>query len=281
MKNATTYEKKIKKLLGRLGKKQSVDTVADSQPIAVLVRSVLEEDASEEQASKALNVLEHEFVDFNELRVSPHKEIVERIGKDYPGAYEKAEALTKALNAIFAKTNTISMEHLRQMTKRDLRRHLLEIGLSPYVAACIVLRCFDGHAIPVDNNLVECLKLKEYVHPDSNVPDVQGFLERIIPQKHALAAHEFFRNFVRKNSRALAAKRRAEARKQKEQEKAAAQAERTQQAAEKKAKRRPTTATKEVATPTKKAAKKKPAGKTKAAKTNKTKSPQAARKKKK
>jgi hypothetical protein len=152
-----------------------------------------------------------EFVDYNELRVAPPKEIADAFGKDHPHARRKAVEITSVLNAIFGRRNTLSLEHVTKMTKRELRRHLAELGLSPYAAACLVLKVYAGHAIPVDRTLVECLEIDKCVEPGSEIEDVQGFLERSILQKDALAAHEFFREHIEKSAAALARKRKADA----------------------------------------------------------------------
>lgn len=232
MRNARQYEKKTKRLLRGMRRSRPAADSADSDRVAILIRSVLDEDTTRESAMRALSALQKEFVDFNELRVSPPKEIVEQIGKDYPAARAKADRLVQALGAVFEKTSAISMDYLEKMTKRDLRRCLLEMGLSPYAAACVVLLAFGGHAVPVDQTLVECLQMDGCAHPRSDLSDVQGFLERIIPQKDAVAAHEFFRQYIKKRAKALAAKRKAEAARRKAEEAAAAKAEAERQAAE-------------------------------------------------
>ena len=209
MKNATTYAKKVKKLLGKLpGDSARPDKEAD--PIRILVRSVLEADASEKDADRAVAALEEEFLDFNELRASPSRDIVECLGEQLPGAREKSEVLVKVLNALFRRVHKVSVEYMRDMTKRDLRRHLGELGMEPYASARLVATVFDRHAIPVDQTLVESLEMGGYVHPESDVPDVQGFLERIITHKDAHAAHEALRAYVAKSAKALAKKRKAE-----------------------------------------------------------------------
>ena len=44
--------------------------------------------------------------------------------------------------------------------KRERRRCLLELGLSPYVAALVMLKVLGAHAVPVDQTLVDCLEMK-------------------------------------------------------------------------------------------------------------------------
>lgn len=209
MKDATKYEKKLKKLLTGLSSMR-VPRDADDDPVRILVVAVMEANATTKLVQKAMDVFERQFVDFNELRVAQPREIVEMLGKSYPHAREKAIELTAALNGIFQRANDLSMAYMGSMAKRDLRRHLGEIGLSAYAAARVVTLCFDGHGIAADRDLVETLQMDGYAAPDADLDDVQGFLERVVPQKHALAAHQLFRRFVAKRAEALAKKRKAE-----------------------------------------------------------------------
>jgi len=222
MRNAAVYHKKIAKLLSGIPRERSGAPREAPDPVRVLIRSVLEADATRKQAEQALAALEEEFVDFNEMRVAPPKEIAERLGKDFPRQREKAEMLVSSLGRIFNRSHQISMEYMAGMTRRDLRRHLREIGLDAYSAAAVVLRGFGGHAIPVDRTLVECLEMQGCVRPGSDVGEVQGFLERVIALKDAVAAHEFFRSYVERLAKPLAKKRKAEAVVEKAEAKAAA-----------------------------------------------------------
>lgn len=209
MRNATSYTKKVKKLLSKLPDAEArPDEEAD--PIRILVRSVLEADALDKDADRAVAALEEEFLDFNELRASPSRDIVECLGEQLPGAREKSEVLVKVLNGLFRRVHDVSVEYMRDMTKRDLRRRLNELGLEAYASARVVVTVFDGHAIPVDQTLVECLEMDGYIYPGSDVADVQGFLERIIAHKDALAAHQVLRAYVARSGKALAKKRKAE-----------------------------------------------------------------------
>jgi endonuclease III len=210
MKNATKYQRKVRKLLQPA--RRARPPAADGEDaVRALTRAVLEEDATDQQAQAALEALLDEFVDYNELRVAPPKDLVECLGREMPAARRKAHALLTALNELFSRVFDVSLDHLQKLTKRELRQNLLNLGLSPYAAARLVLSAFGGHAVPVDRTLVECLEMHGYVHPGSDVRDVQGFLERIVPQKDAQAAHAALRAYVAKSAKALAKKRRQEA----------------------------------------------------------------------
>jgi len=222
MKNATRYQKNIKKFLSGIDKSAAIPP-ADADPIRAMIDAVLAADAPR-QSAKALETLEKEFVDFNELRVAPVKDIVDTLGRDFPDARRKAEEATTVLNAIFNRRNNIMLDYVEKMSKRDVRRHLGELGLSPYAAGVMMLQVFGGHAVPVDQGLVDCLEADGHIEPGSSIQEVQAFLERIILQKQAWSTHEFFRDYVAKNAKMLAKKRKGDAAKA-EAQAAAAEAE--------------------------------------------------------
>ena len=232
MKDAKSFEKKIKKLLA--GMKKVKQARQDEDPFRLLTLAALEENASDAQASRAMAAFDKEFVDINELRVAQPGELVEMFGKSYPRPRETAEELLGGLNAIFYDANEFSMAHLAVMAKRDLREKLSALKLSPYVAASLVLFAFEGHAIPVDDDLADTLAMDGYAAEGSSIKDVQGFLERVIAQKNAAAAHHHLRGYVARRAEALAKKRRADRQARLAAERKAAEAE-AKAAAEKEA----------------------------------------------
>ena len=218
MKNSDKYARKVKRLVAG---SRPAERNEPPDPIRLLVAGVLEEDVTSRQAASAMNALEAEFVDFNELRVSPVKDIVDCIGRQFLHVRAKAEMISRALNAIFEHANMLSVTFLMKRPKREIRQMLREkLGLSRYAESIVTLYGFEGHAIPVDELLLESLKIGEKIHPDSDLKDLQGFLERIIPAKDAAAAAEAMRRHAAKNAarvhkiwteRAQAARAKAEA----------------------------------------------------------------------
>jgi endonuclease III len=211
MKNAATYEKKIKVLLRKAKHVQSAEAPTGDEATAVLVESILEAETTDQFARPAIESIRREYVDLNELRVSPTKDLVDCIGRDLPLARPKAQAVKTVLGRIYDHAYQTTIDYMADMPKKDLRRHLEEIGLDPYAAACVVLKVFGGHAVPVDQMLVDALKIAGYVDPDSDREDVQGFLTRIVSQKDALSAHQQLRGFVAQSAKAVAKMRKAQA----------------------------------------------------------------------
>lgn len=211
MKNATLYEKKIRKMLSSMSRKAQPQAPQGLDAFGLLIEAILQADVPRKAAAGVIEELRAEFVDYNELRVAPVKDITDCMPREFWSAREKAEGLIRSLNAIFDRTCSMSMQHLEKMPKRELRKYLAEIGLSQYAVALVTMLIFGGHAIPVDQSLVDALEMEKLIAPRSDLADVQGFLERIIAQKDDYAAHEFFRDFVEKNYKALAKKRKESA----------------------------------------------------------------------
>jgi len=211
MKDAKTYAKKIRKILGSTRGKRAAPTADIDQGIPIVLEAVLEEGATPRLAQKALAALAAEFTDFNELRVSPPREILDCIGRKFPLGAQKAETISNVLGEIFRRTKNVHLAYVQQMPKREWKRHLLELGLSPYAAALVMLKALGAHAVPVDQDLLDCLEMNECVHPGSTPRDVQAFLERVAGAEGGLAAHAALRQYVKKSAKTLARWRKARA----------------------------------------------------------------------
>ncbi|HUT58943.1 MAG TPA: hypothetical protein VNA25_13935 [Phycisphaerae bacterium] len=211
MKNATAYQRKIKKLLSK-ARRCRIDPADTEDAIGFLLLSMLEAEATRRQASHALSAIRQRFVDYNEIRVAAHKEIQECFAKGLADGHERADTLIRVLNGVFDRTCQMSLEHLAKTPKRELRKSLLGLGLSPYSAARLILWVFGGHAVPVDRALAETLEMDGYVAPGTSLEDVQGFLERIVAQKDAPGVHNHLRAYVEQRAEALARKRKKDAR---------------------------------------------------------------------
>ena len=236
MKHAGEYKLKLAKLVRKgLAKGPKDAEAAPVDPIAALVMGILEADITAKQAEKAFRALECEYVDFNELRVSPARDIVECIGEDYPDAAARATMIRTVLGGIFAQSNGMKLDYLARLPKRDLRRRLAELGLHEYASGMTMLMGLGMHAVPLDRDLAECLEMAGCVHPESTMLDVQGFVERAVPKQAAQAAHLFFRDYVRTKAKALAKRRKAaaEAQAAEAEAQAAAEAEQAKREAEK------------------------------------------------
>jgi hypothetical protein len=105
-------------------------------------------DMPDARAEEAMKAIEGEFVDLNELRVATELEVQELLGTKYPDRAARA-MITQALNNIFEREHTLSLERLRSVSKRDARQFLRELpDIHPFVEAYVMLMSFDGTPFP-------------------------------------------------------------------------------------------------------------------------------------
>ena len=219
----------------------------EGEYIAIVLEAILIADrAVLKHVNRSISTFTEVFVDFNELRAAPVKEISDCIEKTVPERHRKAATISVVLNAIFTASNTLDLSYIRQKSNRDIRRYLRELGLGNFAEAYVARLIFDIHSVPVDQTLLEVLGMNGMIYPGSEIDDTQSFLERIIPQKNNIAANEFFREYIEKNASALDKKRKEDAkrlaaekaeREAKEEAKRLAEEEKKRKAEERKAAR--------------------------------------------
>lgn len=183
MKNATAYLKPLQTLLKRLDQ-QYPDVVADvpcADPVEELVKAFLCWNAKQKDAEKVLKRIDQTMVDLNELRVSLVPEMVDVMGSRYPQAVERAGRLRDALGEVFIREHGLTLSPLADKSKRDVRTYLETLpGIMPYAWARVLLVSFQGHAIPVDDAIAQCLRQEGAVEASATVDQISAFLERHI-----------------------------------------------------------------------------------------------------
>ncbi len=190
MKNSKTYAAKIQKLYRSLKRKSTGNDFASyEEPAHAAVYAVLAEHLPESTAQTAYKKCFEYFVDLNEIRVSRAEEIASLIGPGEPRNVKIAAELAGVLRAIFNAHHKISLEPLKKMGKRPAKQALEKMGFSPFVVDYCMLTAFQGHAIPLNNAMVEFLKAEELVYPSADAADIGGFLTK---QISAREGHEFY-----------------------------------------------------------------------------------------
>lgn len=181
MKNGTLYARKLKAAYAKFRGLSGERAAEHSDPLEQLILAVLSQEASLAKAHKALKQLQQDMVDYNELRVSTPAEISESIGRIIPRSVQQAKVLVRLLNAIYQREYAVSLNVLTGKGIREVKAYLDSLdGMTPYVAASIVLWSLGGHAIPVSDPVLEFLRKHELVDPGASAAEVQSFLERNI-----------------------------------------------------------------------------------------------------
>ncbi len=193
MKNATQYTQKLKQLLTRLKKNPVPEPAIEGElrPMEVLVLAIMRRNASASQAVEALERIRAEFVDFNEMRVAPPRDLVEVFGRKMPDVRLKGEQLPAMLNHVFDQGHDMELQYLQPMAKRERRTHLRDaLGLDDFGAAFIELYLFDEPTVPVDERMLARLQADGCAPADASAEEVRALLDKAVPAKEARACFE-------------------------------------------------------------------------------------------
>ena len=191
MKNPSKHADALRSLNRSLLKQVKPEPVVPQEPLKALVRGAMSFDVADDKANSAVRLIEREFVDLNELRVATDLEIHELLGVRYPQIERRVAMITQGLNYIFEKEHTLSLDRLKEISRRDARNFLRELpDVHPFVEAYVMLHCFDGHAVPIDDEIVAMLRDEEVVEEDTDLEEAQRFVE------HHLKTGEAYPFFV-------------------------------------------------------------------------------------
>jgi hypothetical protein len=193
LKNATKHAEDLRSLFRRLLKEAKPAPMVKQEPLKALVRGAMSFDVSDSRADEAMRHIEREFVDLNELRVATDLEIAELLGTRYPDITRRVELITRSLNAIFEKEHTLNLDRLGTISKRDARQFLRDLvpaaaaePMHPFVEGYVMLFSFEGHAVPVDDQMLAYLRDEEILDEKTDLAEAQRFVE------HHLKAEECY-----------------------------------------------------------------------------------------
>ena len=191
MKNATKHADDLKSLCKKLIREHKPEPRQPQEPLNALVRGAMTFDVSDHRADEAIKAIEKEFVDLNELRVATDLEIQEMLGQRYPEIERRVRMITQSLNDIFEREHTLSLNRLKEISRRDARQFLRELPeIHPFVEAYVMLMSLDGNAFPIDDSMLEYLREEEIVDEETTLEDAQKFVE------HHLKGEDLYPFFV-------------------------------------------------------------------------------------
>jgi len=181
MKNATKHAEELKSLCKKLVKEHKPGEKQPQETLWALVRGAMSYDVPDARAEDAIKVIQREFVDLNELRVATELEVQDLLGQRYPAIEQRVKQITAALNAIFEKEHTLSLDRLKTISRRDARTFLRELPeMHPFVEAYVMLFALDGHALPIDESMRDFLVEEEILEEGTSIEDAQKFVEHHI-----------------------------------------------------------------------------------------------------
>ena len=189
--NASKFNGLIRKLSGT-ERELDVDSheSPEQDPILVMVYSFLLWEASTDQAHAAMDRLLQNSVDINELRVCFPHEIVQTIGVRYPRVQERAERLRAALNHVYRTEHKVSLSHLHERGKREIKNYIQQLdGMVPFVSGRVLLLSFDVHSMPVDDQLHALMFDHGIIDEPHDVESLHAWLTRQVTSAKAISTY--------------------------------------------------------------------------------------------
>jgi endonuclease III len=178
MKNATKYADTLKSFTRKMLRDHEAPPREPQDALRTLVRAAMSYDVPDHKADDAMKAIEREFVDLNELRVATELEVQEMLGQRYPKIEERVTMITLALNNIFEREHTLSLDRLKEVSRRDARQFLRDLPeIHPFVEAYVMMFAFGGHTFPIDDAILEMLQEEEIVEENTSLADAQKFVE--------------------------------------------------------------------------------------------------------
>jgi endonuclease-3 len=179
---ATKKNDKFQALLKALQKryKHSPKTV-ERKLLDCLMFAACLENASYEAAEAAFSVLEHHYIDWNELRVSTPQEIADTLPM-LPNPLDAGERIKKTLQWVFETTYMFDLEDYRKKTIGQTIEYLDSIpSCTPFMINYLVQAGLGGHLIPFDEAAMRILRrldLTRVQEGKEDVPSAERFITK-------------------------------------------------------------------------------------------------------
>jgi len=188
MSNRTTKIKSFQKFLQKRYK--HVPQTQSRKVLEHLIYAACLENATFEQADDAFSVLEHHYIDWNEIRVSTANELAFTF-PHLPDAVITGERIRKSLQAVFDTTYMFDLEDLRKKNLSQAVEFLKSLGAcSRFMVDYTTHNALGGHVIPLDESALRVFRLLGLAQTNKeNTREDVGGLERAIakPEGHEFA----------------------------------------------------------------------------------------------
>jgi endonuclease-3 len=145
--------------------------------------AICREGVTRAEADQAFQSLRDRFFDWNEVRVSSHRE-VEEVLDDLPRHGLRAERILSFLQEVFETTYSFDLEGLEKKGLKQAAKQLSRYqAANDYTVAWIVQQSLDGHAIPIDEPTRRVLHRLGLLEDNEEDPEaLRASLEHLVPK---------------------------------------------------------------------------------------------------
>lgn len=176
MKNAGKHADELKALCKKLVKDRPARP--ELEPLVAIVRGALSMDADDLLVDEAMEKINNEFVDLNELRVATELEVVDLLGEEHPRIDEKATIIRSTMNGIFDREQTLKFDRIQELKKGEIRQFFRDMEtMPPFVEAFVSMHAFDVAAFPIDESTMDYLIDMDILEDEVTAEEAQQFVE--------------------------------------------------------------------------------------------------------
>ena len=183
---ATNRADKVKLLFKTLQKRyKHIPKPQERSLLECLMFAACLENASFDAAESAYSVLDHHYIDWNELRVSTPQEIADTLPM-LPKPLEVGERIKKTLQWVFETTYMFDLEEYRKKTIGQVVEYLDSIpSCSPFMVNYLVQIGLSGHQIPFDEAALRIMRRLDLTKVNNGQEEVSG-IERLITKNKGI-----------------------------------------------------------------------------------------------
>lgn len=138
-------------------KKHYTSAGADKRNVVEqLVFAAILENAPRKVADECFEVMQKEYIDWNEIRVTSVAELAEMFAK-HPAPEAAATRVKTLLQNIFESVYGYDLEGMKKGNQGKAVAQIEKYGATPFVVGYVTQHGLGGHAIPVDSALVNLM----------------------------------------------------------------------------------------------------------------------------
>lgn len=164
-----------------------------SDPLDILVATILSQNTNDLNSHKAFLNLKKNFNDYNKL-ISSNLNVIEKTIKVAGLGKQKAKTIKKFLNKLKQERGELDLKFLDDFSEREALNYLTSFkGIGKKTAACVLLFGLQKNVCPVDTHVHRTLNRIGLIR-SSNRDKTFEFLLDNLPDK---IAHEFHTNLIR------------------------------------------------------------------------------------
>jgi endonuclease III len=140
------------------------------------------ENSSHDAAEKVFQSLSTDYFDWNEVRVSTVRELGEAM-KPLNDPNEAATRLKRVLQSVFETHYTFDLEPMKKQNIGQAVKTLEKYnGSTPFIVAYVTQNALGGHAIPINQGLLESMRIVGVVSDAEAAKGSVPGLERVVPK---------------------------------------------------------------------------------------------------